>query len=275
MSSSDQFLLAANSLCTLGALFWAFASLLRRPGDIRRQMRPAAAFLAPAWIFLAAAALASLLLAAPEGSVGKLALVFGLNTAVELAMAQLFLAAGSIWVYRSGIRGRGCGWLRRWRRVPELIPLKPFLAGALALNALTLNLLVYLNWFGPREGMRPDPAFEEQLNELMKSGVAFHLFVAARLFAAPFFEEAMYRHFLQTRLAIWLDPSGRRWFAACAAVSALWAAGHAGMLSLAWAKFAQIFLAGLLLGWLQRRWGVALCIAVHLAMNLGLYVYAS
>ncbi|MCX7014349.1 MAG: hypothetical protein NTW86_17660 [Candidatus Sumerlaeota bacterium] len=72
----------------------------------------------------------------------------------------------------------------------------------------------------------------------------------------------------------WFEARGVSWRWAAVLASAAWALGHAGLLVPGWAKFLQIFAAGLLLGWVQRRWGVALAIAVHLSLNVGVFLYA-
>jgi membrane protease YdiL (CAAX protease family) len=251
-----------HSAVVIAVFALALWDLARRPRDVGRLLGRAGRFMAPAWALLVVATAISALLAPWGEGYGTLLLEWVFPDAVGLVMAQVFLAAGAVWVWRGGLRGRGFGWMRRPGRWRDLVPLGPLVVGIAATVGLTFAVFSLI-------GVEPDPEFEAKMASLAEQfGVSLGLLALLRLFTAAFIEETLYRHYLQTRLAFWFERHGIHWFAACVIASLLWSLGHAGLLASDWAKFAQIFPVGLLLGYYQRRWGVTLAIAVHLGLNV-------
>ncbi len=98
-------------------------------------------------------------------------------------------------------------------------------------------------------------------------GTAF-AFLLIALTATVLAEELTFRLGIPNYLAGlfgWRD--GRYWIA-IALSSALWAAGHIGILDPDWVKLGQIFPAGLLLGWLFLRFGFEASVTAHAVLNL-------
>jgi len=261
----------ANSLVILGTLALALGDLIRRPSDHYRLARGTRWAMGPGWAALAVAAVASAWLFPGGPGYWKLLVQFAAFPAVGLLMGGFFLEAGSIWAWRGGLRGRGFGWMRPPRRWREIIPLKPLLAGAAAANGLTFAVFLLMS---SRVAIHVNPQFEASQQEWNYAGQATTVLLLAQLIVAPFFEETLFRHYLQSRLACWFGRHGVTWWAAAAPTSALWPLGHAGLLQPGWVKYCQVFPLGLLLGWLQRRWGVGLSMAVHLSLNIGVFLYA-
>lgn len=123
-----------------------------------------------------------------------------------------------------------------------------------------------------------DAHVAEELTEMLepRPGLPFELLVAATgvmILLAPFFEEVVYRGFLQDRLLLaWRRAApGARWFGpvfAIALTSAVWAVGHLGRIEPEWVKWMQILLIGFVLGAARLRLGLEACIVLHLAFNL-------
>lgn len=80
-------------------------------------------------------------------------------------------------------------------------------------------------------------------------------------------EELTFRLGLQNWLAAAFDWRGGHYWIAVALSAALWSAGHIGMMDPDWVKLAQIFPAGLALGWLFRRAGFEACVIAHATLN--------
>ena len=259
----------SNNAVIIGAFALALADLARRPRDHFRLRRYAGRAMAPAWCALALGTVASVCLFPGGKGYWSLFFQFSVLPAAGLLMGHFFLEAGSIQVWRGGLRGRGFGWLRPPRRWREILPLRPLAAGIAAVNGLTVGLYFLA---ARAVSIQPAPEFQTFQESFGYARHALTALILTQLLIAPFFEETLYRHYLQSRLARWFERRGIHWGWAAALTSALWAMGHAGLLHPEWAKFAQIFSAGLVLGWLQRRWGVALAIAVHLSLNIGVIV---
>ena len=86
--------------------------------------------------------------------------------------------------------------------------------------------------------------------------------------ACAFGEELIFRLGIQhyiARLFGWWD---RRYWLAILLSATLWSLGHVGTLEPGWVKLAQVFPAGLALGWLARKHGIETCILAHLVFNL-------
>ncbi len=81
-------------------------------------------------------------------------------------------------------------------------------------------------------------------------------------------EELTFRLGIQNWLAARLGRGVSGYWAAIVLASALWSLGHLGRMDPEWVKLAQIFPAGLLLGWLFRRAGFEACVIAHVVLNL-------
>ena len=81
-------------------------------------------------------------------------------------------------------------------------------------------------------------------------------------------EEIIFRLGLQTGLAyLWRSSRfGHHW--AVLGTTILWCVGHVGALDPGWVKIVQIFVFGLVLGYLNRRFGVVPCIITHVLFNV-------
>lgn len=105
------------------------------------------------------------------------------------------------------------------------------------------------------------------LRELVDDPAALAVFIPIALLAAVI-EEVIFRMGLQGGMEHWL----RRWklpvWPAVVVASLVWALGHAGMVSPLGTKELQIFVIGLVLGWLKIRHGAAACIGAHFGLNL-------
>jgi len=83
-----------------------------------------------------------------------------------------------------------------------------------------------------------------------------------------FAEEIAFRLGLQNALTYWWRKSrfGHHWAVLC--TTSLWSIAHIGVVDPEWAKLAQIFVFGLLLGQMNRRFGVAPCVIAHVLFNI-------
>ncbi len=111
-------------------------------------------------------------------------------------------------------------------------------------------------------------------DEPAKIAFTFPALVAMLEFALA--EELIFRLGIQGFLAHYLKLGGRRYWIAVVLTSALWTAGHVGVLEPAWVKPAQIFPLGIALGFLMQRFGAESCIVAHGFFNvvlLGLSPY--
>ncbi len=81
-------------------------------------------------------------------------------------------------------------------------------------------------------------------------------------------EELLFRGLIQAWLTRWLGGTSRAMVLAVLASSALWALAHWGNTDQPWLKLGQIFLIGLALGALVRRYSVEASIIAHVALNV-------
>jgi membrane protease YdiL (CAAX protease family) len=90
---------------------------------------------------------------------------------------------------------------------------------------------------------------------------------------AALYEEILFRLFLQNLVERVAHRVAFKVPAAIVISSAVWAIGHSGMLVPRGTKELQIFGVGLILGYAARKWGLEVCIAAHLALNVCALVY--
>ncbi|NBC23273.1 MAG: CPBP family intramembrane metalloprotease [Gammaproteobacteria bacterium] len=101
----------------------------------------------------------------------------------------------------------------------------------------------------------------------MPGGTALAGFLTGLLLTA-LGEELTFRLGIQNWLATRIGGGPGGYWAAIVLASALWSLGHLGRMDPEWVKLAQIFPAGLLLGWLFRRSGLEACVIAHAVLNL-------
>ena len=85
---------------------------------------------------------------------------------------------------------------------------------------------------------------------------------------SAFVEELLFRLGIQNYLGAKLIKKRYGYAIAIVVTAALWTMAHAGSLTPAWVKLAQIFPLGLALGWLYRRQGTESAIMAHALFNL-------
>ena len=127
-----------NHIAALAVFAFALFCLAQRPRDYFRLAARAFKALIPAWAIVLAAVLAAILLFPADKGLAVFLGLWAFPCAVQLLMAQFCLCAGSIWVWRGGLRGRGFGWLGAWRRLGTLVPWRPFLGGAVLANVFII-----------------------------------------------------------------------------------------------------------------------------------------
>jgi len=114
--------------------------------------------------------------------------------------------------------------------------------------------------------------FEPQQNEMLRDASsslpAFLVIVPIALLAAPL-EEAVFRLGMQGMMESAEKKGWMPMWATLVVPSAVWALGHAGTLTPHGIKEFQIFVVGLVLGLVYRKYGFGACVAVHLGLNLG------
>lgn len=149
--------------------------------------------------------------------------------------------------------------LRGWK-VADYLALRPFTAGD-----LLLGIAVVVGYIAVVDGLTlllDRPIVPEFMEEAYLSAGWLPLLVLALVVAAPIGEELLFRGFLLRGLATsWLGPVG-----AVVLTSIAWAVIH---LQYDLLGIGQIFVAGLLLGWLRLRSGsTLLCIVLHALQNI-------
>ena len=105
------------------------------------------------------------------------------------------------------------------------------------------------------------------MQQSVDSPVEISLALVLSVTIAGFAEEIVYRLGLQNALTYWWRHSryGHHW--AIVATSALWSLGHIGAVEPGWVKITQIFVFGIILGHLNRRFGIGACIIMHSLFN--------
>ena len=180
-------------------------------------------------------------------------------------LAIVTMTAAPFWIGVSVLAARWCGW--RARDYLALIPPKRaqviFAIGCLAALLVAFDLLTFA--FG-RDVV---PRFMREAYLSARSSNTLVLFFIAVVIVAPITEEIAFRGFLFRGLSqSWLGVSGT-----LIATSAAWAAMH---VQYDWVTLSQIFLIGLLLGWLRWASGsTLLTIGLHMLANFAACVQAA
>ncbi len=87
-------------------------------------------------------------------------------------------------------------------------------------------------------------------------------------------EELVFRLGIQNYIARIFGWWDLRYWLAILLSATLWSLGHVGTLEPDWVKLAQVFPAGLALGWLARKHGIEACILAHVVFNVAAFVMA-
>lgn len=87
-------------------------------------------------------------------------------------------------------------------------------------------------------------------------------------------EELVFRLGIQNYIARIFGWWDRRYWLAILLSATLWSLGHVGTLEPGWVKLAQVFPAGLALGWLARKHGIEACILAHVVFNIAAFMMA-
>ena len=111
-----------------------------------------------------------------------------------------------------------------------------------------------------------------QSPEALSTEVSFTALIAVITIA--FSEEIVFRLGLQNGLTyLWRSSRyGHLW--AVLVTTAFWSVAHIGSLEPNWVKFVQVFVFGLILGQVNRRYGIVPCIVIHVLFNATM-VFAS
>jgi uncharacterized protein len=173
-------------------------------------------------------------------------------------LAFVVIVAGPAWIGVSVLASRWRGW--RARDYLALVPpRRREIVFALVCMAALLIAFDLVTWAFGRDVV---PSFMRTAYTTARASGALLLFFLAVIIVAPITEEIAFRGFLFRGLsASWLGVAGT-----LVVTSAAWAAMHIQYDAI---QVGQIFLIGLLLGWLRWASGsTLLCIGLHMLANL-------
>ena len=153
-------------------------------------------------------------------------------------------------------------------RYGQFIPTRRAVASALL---AVLFMLVYTVVLFRLAGASPSAAFLQQVDSAIEVNFAAILAFATVGFA----EEIVFRLGLQNALTYRWRHSEYGHYWAIVATSALWSLGHVGAVEPDWVKIAQIFVFGLILGHMNRRFGIGSCIITHSAFNAAMAAFST
>src|SRR4051794_3442998 len=180
-------------------------------------------------------------------------------------LAFVTIAAAPAWIGVSALAARLRGWRAR-EYLALVVPRRGEVAFGIVFLAI---LLIASDLFTLLVGREVVPGFMREAYLSARNSGSLALFFLAVVIVAPISEEIAFRGFLFRGLgAAWLGVSG-----AIIATSAAWTAMHVQYDAF---TLAQIFLIGLLLGWL--RWATGstlLTIMLHMLANLAACIQAA
>lgn len=155
--------------------------------------------------------------------------------------------------------------------VPRYGLFKPSRQGVAVSLAAVLFMLVYSSALFRLTDASPSAFIQQQVDSNVEINFALLLAVVS----AGFAEEIVYRLGLQNALTYWWRHSrfGHHW--AVVATSALWSVGHIGAVEPEWVKMTQVFVFGVILGHLNRRFGIGACIIVHSLFNATMAAFST
>ncbi|MCB2155115.1 CPBP family intramembrane metalloprotease [bacterium] len=253
--SPDDYVSAAQTvaqLSALGAVVGASIWMMARPQIVGQWLvgnRPVRRSLV-AGVTLMVLGSVCAALAVWVGGVEKVFMTRTLGTWVMLAAAACALPAAFDMDRRS----------RKGGLPPKPVWQIGILAGTGAV------IIVSLLWFWVA-GLLFNVQGTEVFAGLLVLGWQFPTLVILALLAAPI-EELIFRGALQGLLERICARFGWPAWLAVVAAAALWALGHAGMVTPDGIKEGQILAIGLMLGFARRRFGLEGAIAIHLGLNM-------
>jgi len=116
------------------------------------------------------------------------------------------------------------------------------------------------------------PVISDQGRKISELMLSYYVSKDVGLFhiasCAPWVEEVTWRFFWPALLLYTFRNVRLKWVYSIVITSALWSIAHAGMLNPEWMRFIQIFVYGLLLGWLLKKRGLEACLASHFISNI-------
>ena len=180
-------------------------------------------------------------------------------------LAFITIVAGPAWVGVSALAARMRGWTARGYLALVMPRRSELLFGFACLAALLIAFDLLTLAFG-RDVV---PPFMRETYISARNSNSLVLFFVAVVVVAPITEEIAFRGFLFRGLsATWLGVAGTT-----VLTSVAWAAMH---VQYDWVQLAQIFLIGLLLGWLRWASGsTLLTILLHMLANLAATIQAA
>lgn len=163
--------------------------------------------------------------------------------------------------YTEAIRAGAFPWTYRGRRDPAMAPAAAF--GVLS-AAVSMGVAAMLG-VGEGSGFQ---ALRLMLPGMQDLHWSLLLLVGVTgVSAIALFEEVLFRGVLQRGLARMLGGSTAAGWVAIVLSSAVWTLGHAANTDNLGFKFTQIFLLGLVFGWLARHRSVESAVAAHVGLN--------
>jgi membrane protease YdiL (CAAX protease family) len=180
-------------------------------------------------------------------------------------LALVTIVAAPAWIGVSVFAAR----LRKWRARDYLALIAPRRGEVLFGIAVLAALLVGFDLFTWLIGRDLVPTFMVEAYKSARSSGSLAFFFIAVVIVAPISEEVVFRGFLFRGLSVsWLGVSGT-----VIATSAAWAAMHVQYDAF---TLSQIFLIGLLLGWIRWASGsTLLTIVLHMLANLAACIQAA
>jgi len=136
----------------------------------------------------------------------------------------------------------------------------------MAVGFASAGLLVFSLAYYGFAGLLIDLEEDRFIAEDSRLAVFWVLFPPVALMAAPL-EEVIFRLGIQRYLERLLAGWRRGGWWAIAITAAIWAVGHSAYVRPHGVKELQIFVLGVVLGWMRVRYGIGAAIAAHLALN--------
>lgn len=137
---------------------------------------------------------------------------------------------------------------------------KALLYALLAIAFFVVFTVTLFQW----SGARIDEALLTREEDPFRISFVAILTIAAMGFA----EEITFRLGLQNGLTYWWRSSRFAHYWAVLVTSAFWSLGHIGTVEPGWVKITQVMLIGLVLGQMNRKFGVIPCIITHSTFNV-------
>lgn len=143
---------------------------------------------------------------------------------------------------------------------------------AAAMAVLTVGILFFAVTLGLE--VRPSEELAHLLESMRGRAGSFPIALFLYVLRAALWEEVLVRGFLLVGLERLLQSWRNGGWGALCLSSAIWAMGHAGMMTPEWIKLVQVFVLGLLLGGLYRRLGLEASFSAHALHNVAMIFIA-